>query len=147
MSVTLGQKVNLTIEVEDSPSCVVIVFDRMSDMISIPWQNAYQIASAIDTVIKDARSHFVPTSIEVTYREQAQIRFNQTSGLVHILTEWTDRVRFTSLDALYLVSQTLKKYTQDAEYAEIGIHFEYIPGGRFLKAIHNTKTDTVQRVR
>jgi hypothetical protein len=143
----LGESVEFKIEVEDSPKSVLLVLDRKCSVAAVPWEDAYRLAEVIEQVITDVRGDFRPTTYALTKREQAQVHFNHDKGLVFMFVEWTDRLRFASLDALYLVSQALKKTAQDAQYAVRGVHFEYVKGSNLLKAIHNVKRNTIQKVR
>jgi hypothetical protein len=142
----LGESVEFRIEVEDSPRSVLLVLDRKCSIASVPWQDAYRLAEVIDQVIADVRDGFKPTDYATTVKEQGQVKLNHGKDLVHLFVEWTDRLRFTSLDALYLFEQALKKVAQDAQYEARGVHFRYGRSG-MLTSVHNTKTDTVQKVR
>jgi hypothetical protein len=89
---------------------------------------------------------FIARPYRVTLDEQSQLRLTPHLGLVTIVTGWTDRVRFTSIDAVKLVAQALRKVAQDSSLQERGIIIEYNREG-FIKRIHDLKTDATQVVR
>lgn len=142
----IGENVEFRIEVEDSPKSVLLVLDRKCDWCFVPWDDAVNLADVIEQVIADVKDDFTPTLHAITVREQAQIQLNYHKGLVAIMVEWTDRVRFTSLDALYLFSQALRKVAQDAMYELRGTKFVYDKQG-LLRKIINFKAGTEQKVR
>lgn len=146
MDKVLGESVEFRIEVEDSPKSVLLVFDRKSSTVSVPFEDAYRLADVIGEVIEAVRGDFKPTPLSTTRAEQGKVRLNHSKGLVHLFVEWTDRLRFTSLDALHLFKQALRQTAQDAMYALRGVHFQYHKNGA-LKSVVNTKLGYEQRVR
>ncbi len=142
----LGESVTFQLEVIDSPKSVLLVFDRKCDLAIVPWQDAFQLAETMEQVIADVRSEFTPTLFGITLREQQQVKLNHHKGLVAIVVEWTDRICFTSLDALFLVARALRKEAQDSQYELRGVHFQYDREG-MLKKIGNTRTGITQIVR
>jgi hypothetical protein len=144
MDKVLGENVQFQIEVESD--AVLLVLDRKCDWCLMPWQDAFRLAQVMEQVIEDVRKDFTPTSFLITQQEQSQIRFAHHKGLVALLVTWTDRVRFTSLDAFYLVQKALMKTAQDAQLSCQGIHFEYDRQG-LIRKLHNLHRDEVQFVR
>ncbi len=142
----LGEAVIFRIEVQDAPKGILLVFDRKCDMAVVPWEDAHRLADLIDQVIADVRKEFSVTTYACTMLEQAQVKLNHYKGLVAILVEWTDRIRFTSLDALFLVGRALRKEAQDAHLEQRGVKFLYDRQGMISK-IMNKNTGTTQEVR
>jgi hypothetical protein len=140
----LGEAVTFRIEVEENPKGVLLVFDRKCDYCVIPWQDAHRLADLMDQVIADVRAEFVPTLYGITMFEQAQIKLAHHKGLVALLVEWTDRIRFTSLDALYLVGQALRKEAQDSHLELRGVRFVYDKQGMIRKIINRDYTQEVR---
>lgn len=142
----VGENVQFRIEVEDSPKCVVLVLDRKCDWCIVPWEDAFTLAEAIERVIQDVKGEFLPSDQFTMEREQAQVKFNFDRGLVAILVEWTDRVKFTSLEALLLVARALRRTAQDAQLAARGVRLKYGRQGA-IRELHDLKAGTVQKVR
>lgn len=142
----LGENVTFKIEVEENPKGVLLVFDRKCDYCIVPWEDAVRLADLIDRVIGDVRKGFIPTSYVTTMEESCQIRLNHHQGLVAILVEWTDRIHFTSLDGLFLVSRALRKEAQDAHLEQRGVKFLYNRQG-MIRKIFNKNTGLTQEVR
>lgn len=142
----LGQNVDFRIEVEDKPQSVLLVMDRKADTHVVTWESAFRLAEVMEQVINDLRGEFKPTSFFVTQQEQTQVKLNHHKGLVAILCDWTDRIRFTSLDAFFLVARALRKMAQDAYLELRGTKIEYNTEG-LIKKIHNFKAGFTQEVR
>lgn len=143
----IGENVQFNIEVEDRPHSILLVFDRPCDHIFIPWESAFNLADLMDHVILDVQDEFSQLiNVEEFAREQAQIKFNYADGLVALLTEWTDRIRFTSIYAFMTVAKALRITAQDCQLACKGVHVEYTKEG-LIKRIHDSKSGTTQQVR
>ena len=142
----LGESVTFRIEVEDSPKGVLLVFDRKCDYCIVPWQDAFRLAEVMEQVIKDVGKEFVPLSYDEVIEQSSQIRMNHHKGLVALLVEWTDRIRFTSLEAFKMVALALRKTAQDSSLELRGVHFKYDRQG-MLKKIHNSRLGITQQVR
>ena len=145
----LGESVTFKIEVEDSPLSILLVFDRKCDYTFIPWQSAFDLAKTMDQVVKDVSKEFArmySVSVrETVVREQAQMKLNHYKDLVVLMVEWTDRLRFTSLEAFSLCSRALRHVGQDAYLAhKKGIHFLYAKDGMAIKQMVNAKQDYTQ---
>jgi hypothetical protein len=140
------KKTTFSIEVEDRPLTILLVQDGRGDMVTVSWQDAVRLADVLDQVIADVGDQFIARPYRVTLDEQSQLRLTPHLGLVTIVTGWTDRVRFTSIDAVKLVTQALRKVAQDSSLQERGIIIEYNREG-FIKRIHDLKTDATQVVR
>lgn len=142
----IGESVEFRIEVEDSPKSILLVLDRKCDWAIIPWQDAFRLSEVMDQVLDDVRREFRPTSWEVTLSEQSQIQLNHHKGLVALMVEWTDRIRFTSLDAFAMVKDAIRKTSQDAHLESRGLYFQYDMKG-FIRKLYNRHTNMTQHVR
>lgn len=143
----LGENVRFTIEIEDKPKSILLVFDRKCDVAIVPYQDAYNLAAVMEQVITDVKAEFGDaTDRDVVESEQAQIRLVHHNELVAIVVEWTDRLRFTTWEAFYLVLNALKKCAQDAQLSAKGVHIRYDRNGMISK-IHNKRLGHTQNVR
>lgn len=142
----LGENVQFRIEVEDRPKSILLVFDKKCDWAIVPFQNAYELADLMLQVARDVKAEFARGDIFTIEREQAQVQLNFHKGLVALLVEHTDRLRFTTIEAFTLVAKALKKVAQDSQLSLRGVHLQYDRQG-MIKKLFNTKLDTVQIVR
>lgn len=143
----LGSKVDWKIEVEPG-KWLDLVFDRKSDFIIIPWQDAFALTDLMLQIVEDVGNEFPKyPDRSLVNREQSQILLNWDKDVVVLMVEWTDRVRFTTLEAFYLTAQAIRKLAQDSQLAnEKGIRFEYNSAG-MIRKLHNLKMDYIQKVR
>ena len=143
----VGQSVTFRIEVESSPPTVLLVFDRASDSVVLPWEEAFHLAEVMAEVARDVRSEFTGiVDPMLVMQQQAQVRMSYDRGLVMIVTPWTDRLRFSSLESWGMVALALRRMAQDAHWALRGVHFQYTRDG-MIKRVHNSKNGVTQLVR
>lgn len=147
MSKVLGENVTFRIEVEDKPLGILLVLDRKCDVAFVPWEDAFRLSEVMTQVANDVKTEFVPCLDFIKIeQEQAQIRLNHHKGLVAICVEWTDRLRFTTLEAWGLVTIALRKCAQDAQLELDGVGFTYDNQGNIRK-MHNHKLGTTTKIR
>lgn len=143
----IGENVTFTIEVEDSPKAILLVFDRKCDHAIIPWQDAEELAKVMKQVIKDVKKEFPALEDSTTIlREQKQVRIAQKDGLVALKVDWTDRLKFTTVTAFTALQMALSVKAQDGRMAAKGVHFKYNKAG-LLSSIFNSKSGSTQVVR
>lgn len=141
-----AQNVIFRVEVEDSPLALVLVFDRKSDYVMIPWQDAMRLADTLDQVIVDVGSSFVRRPQRIVIDEQEQVRLGHHDGYVTLFTCWTDRIKFVSIEAVALVSQAIRKVAHTAQLEDRGIIIQYNREG-LIKKIHDLRNGITQVVR
>src|SRR5262245_55077663 len=90
----LGAK-NCTVTVEIEGDQVLIVLDRKTDCILMPWQDAEHLARAIRgaiAILRDDYDLLDPAALEA---EQRQIKLNTCQGKLALIFDHTDRVRYS----------------------------------------------------
>lgn len=146
----IGENVMFQIRVEEAPSRIVLVLDRKCDYAIVPWQDAFQLAETMERIVQELKCDsgimFPECSQELIEREQAQIRLAHHKGLVAILVEWTDRLRFSSLTAFLLTARALRKTAQDSYLEDRGIRIRYDRTG-LIRKIMNIQANTIQFIR
>jgi hypothetical protein len=105
-----AENCQVRIVVEDT--CVLWAFDRPTDHIALPWQNAISLGwltlQAAEKVPKP------PTIVDVAKikGEQSQVKFNHKDGLVYAFFKHGSQLRFRP-DTAVLVVTALHKNAQD----------------------------------
>lgn len=143
-----GESVKFQIEVEDQPKkSILLVFDRKSEFVFVPWQDALNLVELMEKVVKDVQDEFSPiVDVEAFRIEHEQVRLNHHNGLVALIVEWTDRVRFTSLLAFKALISAMKIMIQDCQLEARGVHIQYNKEG-LIEKIHNSRSGITQHVR
>lgn len=143
MSKIIGENVTFSIEVE--PSSILIVFDKKCDHAIVPWQDAFNLSEVMTQVITDIGNDFPRTNDRtIILREQGQIRFNHYKGLVAFLVDWTDRIKFSSIEAFNIVRLAIRKTAQDSNLELRGVRFKYDKQGMIKKLMTNSYTQEVR---
>ena len=111
----LAENVQVSVEAENDRS-ILLVLDRFTDCILIPWQDAYALAGAIDKAVRDAMDEGDIIDPARLIREQEQVRLNAYHGQVAVIFDHADRVRFTWRSAM-MVRDALRIKAQEVQYA------------------------------
>lgn len=134
----------IQIEVQDDGKHLVIALDRHCDHLAIPWQNAFDLAEALDLAIADIADPLDVISVGELDRESEQVRLNHHGEAVYIFFAWTDRLRFSWRPAS-LFRDAIKKTAQDAQLHGKGIFLVYNAFG-MIRRLFNRKTGCTQHI-
>lgn len=135
-----------TFKIECEKDGVTLVFDKKADTFMMDWQSARDLADTMGQAVLHAARHMSPVDLSTTLWEQSQLRIAGHKGKVALLTPWTDRLKYVSLQAFMLAAQHVAAAAQHAELEERDIHLVYDEQG-FVKHIHDLRAGTVKRAR
>jgi len=124
---------------------VLLVMDKKQDQVIMDWQSAKALGDTIALAVAHLVKHMKPVDRSTSQWELQQVKLIGHKGRVAMLTPWTDRIKFTSLQAFALLGQGLQKIAHDMDLEEQDIHVVRDEAG-FIQAISNKKTGITQRV-
>lgn len=137
-------QVQFKIECDDKQ--ILLVLDRAQEYVIMDWQSAQGLAQVMLKAFGHGARYLKPTDLTTTQWEKSQVKVVADKGKVAMLFDWSDRIKYTSLNAWLHVAQSLAKAAQDMELQEKdGVHLTYDEAG-FIKAINNFRQGLVRRV-
>jgi hypothetical protein len=123
-----AENVAVRIEVEDDRS-ILLILDRQTDSILLPWQDAFDLADTLDLAIQDARDENDIIDAARLIREQNQIRIGvyrtghiKRTDHVAVVFEHADRVRLSWRSAS-MIRDALRIKAQDVQFAAREVFF------------------------
>lgn len=132
-------------KIECDKNGALLVMDRKQDTVIMDWQSAKELGRGMLMAVPHLLKVVPPWDLAATLWEQGQIKLAANKGKVAMLTEWTDRIRYKSVEAFRLTAMALLKVAQDAELQARDVHIVYDEKG-FIRQIHDLRAGTVQGV-